>query len=127
MSRVNVSRHEFSESSITIEYKYPLYPRHLQRLGDALEEGWHPNHDANEDAPTATGTPSMRAARPPNHGGDGNAMEKRQWDVSSGNNNAMARQRGDVWGDWVAEFQVARDRKKRRKFKRKEHTNTKQE
>jgi len=54
-------------------------------------------------------------------------MEKRRWDVGSGDNNATARQRGDgdVWGDWVAEFQVAREREKRRKFKREEHTNTK--
>ncbi|KAH9066931.1 hypothetical protein EDB83DRAFT_2314923 [Lactarius deliciosus] len=49
---------------------------------------WHPNHDIDEDAPTATGTPSTRAARPHNHGGDGNATERRRWDVSIGDSEA---------------------------------------
>ncbi|KAH9008490.1 hypothetical protein EDB83DRAFT_2323091 [Lactarius deliciosus] len=49
---------------------------------------WHPNHDINEDAPTAMGTPSTQAARPHNHGGDGNATERRRWDVSTGDSEA---------------------------------------
>ncbi|KAH9024611.1 hypothetical protein EDB85DRAFT_2150333 [Lactarius pseudohatsudake] len=97
--------------------EYEAYSEDWADAAAQRSSAWYPNHDADEDAPTATGTPSTRAARPPNHGGDGYAMEKRRWDVSRGDNNAMARQRGDgdVWGDWVAKFQVALRPKKTQK------------